>query len=172
MTSSSTTLRKQQSLKKQLGWLPNEPYTEPMVSTDKDGESNKKFPNIDSEDLSTVQFCEVLRSHPKATIEVTDVNVTEQVKKHWVLMWKTLSSPIIPLIVPQLETTSKSAVSNKHLRKRVHAKQCLTIGNAQARMAFFKRNLPALPIEKFSVYGGGENAKKGFVWWSDWSGIS
>lgn len=87
-------------------------------------------------------------------------------------MWKTLSSPIIPLIVPQFETTSKSAVSNKHLRKRVHAKQCLTIGNAQARMAFFKRNLPALPIEKFSVYGGGENAKKALCCGATGNGIS
>lgn len=62
-------------------------------------------------------------------------------------------------------------MSNKHLRKRVHAKQCLTIGNAQARMAFFKRNLPALPIEKFSLYGGGENAKKALCGGATGTGI-
>ena len=31
---------------------------------------------------------------------------------------------------------------------------------ANARTSFLQRNLPALPIEKFSLYGGGENAKK------------
>ncbi|KAG7361851.1 hypothetical protein IV203_036952 [Nitzschia inconspicua] len=45
------------------------------------------------------------------------------------------------------------------------------IGNAQARMAFFKRNLPALPIEKFSLYGGGENAKKALCGGATGTGI-
>lgn len=64
-------------------------------------------------------------------------------QEHWALTWKSLFL---------------SAESNWHWRKQVHVKSCSAIGKLLT--AFLKCNLPVLPIGKFSLCGGGENAKK------------
>ena len=105
------------------------------------------------------QFCEVLRSHPEAMIEVTDVDVTEQVKALGIDMedsFTTNHSFDCPPVRDHLFVRRVKQALEK-------SDACETMFNnwkVEARMAFLKRNLPALPIENFSSCGGGENTKK------------
>lgn len=102
------------------------------------------------------QFCEVLRSHPEATLNV---------ETH-------------PGTLYDTDVTNSSLRNHLFVRRVEQAMEkagvCEVMFGSWKRLAskaFLSRNIPGIPIEKFPLYGGGENAKKTLYGGANGNGI-